>query len=135
MATLLSFAFVAPLAMLQHSATPIAATPPLGWRSWNFDGGTISDTAMRQQIDGLARKRPLANGTLASFVDLGFVHAGVDDGWQECESYRVMPSNSSAFHGADGNPIVNRSKFPDLPALVKYAAARAGLWGGWFGIT
>ena len=29
-------------------------------------------------------------------------------GWQMCDSYRVMPSNSSAFHDAQGAPIVRR---------------------------
>ena len=36
--------------------------------------------------------------------------AGIDDGWQACESYHVMPSNATAFHGADGIPIVNKTK-------------------------
>ena len=33
-----------------------------------------------------------------SLLDLGYAHAGIDDGWQECDGYSVMPSNTSAFH-------------------------------------
>ena len=64
-----------------------------------------------------------------SLQDLGYVHAGIDDGWQLCDSYHVMPSNASAFHDADGRPIVNATKFPDLKALSSYAESKNILLG------
>jgi hypothetical protein len=66
-----------------------------------------------------------------SLQDLGYVHAGIDDGWQLCDSFRVMPSNASAFHDADGHPIVNTTKFPDLKALSSYAESK-GILLGWY---
>jgi hypothetical protein len=64
-----------------------------------------------------------------SLQDLGYVHAGVDDGWQLCDSFHVMPSNTSAFHDAGGHPIVNTTKFPDLKALSSYAESKDILLG------
>ena len=81
---------------------------------------------MRAQADALTRKR---NGV--SLLDLGYNRAGMDDGWQQCDSYRVFPSNSSAFHDATGRPIVNRSKFPDLAALSAYIKSK-GLLPGFY---
>jgi hypothetical protein len=105
------------------------------WRSWNCMQGNVDEVKIRDQLQALAAKRPVANGrsrgALASLVDLGYVHAGVDDGWQLCDSFRVLPSNSSAFHDAGGIPIVNGSKFGDLAALAAHARSlNASL--GWY---
>lgn len=60
---------------------------------------------------------PLCSDEHKSLLDLGFVHAGIDDGWQACGSFTVEPSGAPAFHDAAGKPIVNATKFPDLKAL------------------
>jgi len=105
----------------------------MGWRSWNFFKGAIDDSTMRGQIDAMVKPRPVpsAGGKAMSLLDLGYTRAGIDDGWQMCDSYRVMPSNSSAFHDAQGAPIVNESKFPDLRALTDYATSKRVLLG-WY---
>jgi hypothetical protein len=63
-----------------------------------------------------------------SLCDLGYCYAGIDDGWQECNS----GPGGVGFHNLTGYPQVNRGRFPDLKALT--AKARAlGLAPGWYG--
>ena len=70
-------------------------------------------------------KRPVLHSAASmSLVELGFDRAGIDDGWQACNSYTVEPSGSSAFHDANGKVNVNQSLFPDLKGLAAYAAAK-----------
>lgn len=110
----------------------LAIKPPRGWRSWNFFAGAISDVLIRGQVEAMLTKRPTKHcspaGTCTeipmSLVDLGYEHAGIDDGWQACNSYTVEPSGSPAFHDAAGKANVNATLFPDFHALTTYAAAR-----------
>lgn len=101
-----------------------APTPPMGWRSWNQFHGDITSSLMEEQFDAL-----VSSGLAA----LGYVHAGIDDGWQACDSYTVTPSNSPAFHDAHGVPIVNATKFPDtsLKSMVAHGTTK-GLKVGWY---
>ena len=70
----------------------------------------------------------MVDGKPTSLVDLGFVDAGIDDGWQACYS----GPGGVGFHNASGYPIVNTTRFPDLRALT--ARARAlGVRPGWYG--
>lgn len=50
-------------------------------------------------------------------------------GWQSCEK-----GKDCSFHAADGQPLVNASKFPDLGALVKYGDNK-GVLVGWYQIN
>ena len=89
-----------------------------------------------EAADGAAAASAAADGAacttqVMSLQDLNYVHAGIDDGWQLCDSYSVMPSNTSVFHDGDGRPIVNLTKFPDLKALSSYAASKEILLG-WY---
>ena len=106
----------------------LARTPPMGWRSWNCYGGDVDDARIRAAVDALAAKRTSPwTGARLSLADLGFARAGVDDGWQSCgEGYE------GSFHAADGTPLVNASRFPDLAALVRYGRGK-GLKMGWRG--
>lgn len=61
-----------------------------------------------------------------SFADLGYVHAGLDDFWQDCGS-----GVNGSFHDKDGAPLVNKARFPDLQGMVAYGARR-GLQVGWY---
>ena len=65
---------------------------------------------MLRACDYRAKKRPAADGTgkLVSFVDLGYTHAGVDDGWQKCKS-----GPTGGFHNGSGYPIIDPAKFPE----------------------
>jgi hypothetical protein len=54
-----------------------------------------------------------------SLLDVGYVHAKLDDGWQACHS----GFNGSSFHGPDGRPLVNKTKFPNITAMTAVAAS------------
>ena len=105
----------------------LARTPPMGWRSWNCYGGDVDEAKMKKAMDGLVRKRPSPwDGSETSLLDLGFSRAGVDDGWQLCGA-----GYEGSFHAADGTPLVNASRFPDLGALAAYGHA-LGLFVDWY---
>ena len=93
----------------------LALRPPMGWRSWNCFHGAVNDTAIKRIAEAMTAKR----GGGESLLDLGFDSLGVDDGWQACGA-----GHKKSFHAADGTPVVNRSKFPDLKALVNYGHER-----------
>lgn len=104
----------------------LAITPPMGWRSWNCFHGDVTDGMIRSIVDVITAKSRIVNGAMMSLKDLGYVHVGVDDGWQACgEGY------NSSFHAYDGTPVVNNSKFPSLKGLVEYGHAKS-VKMGWY---
>jgi hypothetical protein len=83
---------------------------------------------IERQYEGLASRARTVDGAPTSLCDLGYCYAGIDDGWQECNS----GPGGVGFHNLTGYPQVNRGRFPDLKALT--AKARAlGLAPGWYG--
>eukprot|EP01047_Picozoa_sp_COSAG01_P035657 COSAG01_NODE_2749_length_7147_cov_21.077185_5_plen_174_part_00 len=112
---------------------------PHGGGRRNFFKGNINDALIRAQVRGLLTRRPVApvrrrqqqHGATMSLLELGYKHAGIDDGWQECNSYTVEPTGAPAFHSALGIPNVNYTRFPDLRDLNAYATAR-GVDLGWY---
>jgi alpha-galactosidase len=56
----------------------------------------------------------------------GYASIGLDDGWQECGA-----GFDGSFHDAAGNPLVNKTKFADLAAMVSYGHSK-GLRVGWY---
>ena len=100
-------------------------TRPMGWRSWNCYHGDVSQTGIEATIDAIVDK---SRGT--SLLELGFTNVGVDDGWQACGTGREL-NNHSSFHAADGTPLVNKTKFPDVKAMVAYGHKNKGLTMGW----
>ena len=113
----------------------LALTPPMGWRSWNCYHGDVSQAKIEATVDAVVKKR----GGGVSLLDLGFTDVGVDDGWQDCGAGRLLDNRSSwpyksyeSFHAADGTPVVNTSKFPDVKAMVAYGHKTKGLRMGWY---
>ena len=100
----------------------LALTPPMGWRSWNCFHGDVSAAKVEKIIDAVTSRarKVVGKSSPTSLADLGYTHVGVDDGWQACQT-----GKDCSFHAADGAPLVNTSKFPDLGGLVKY-----GEWKG-----
>ena len=74
-----------------------------------------------------SRVRKDNRGVATSLLDLGYNHAGIDDGWQKCGS----GPNGKGFHNASGFPNVNTDIFPDMKAMASMATS-LGLVPGWY---
>ncbi len=84
-----------------NSAPRIAATPPMGWNSWNWFAEKVTDQDVRQA----------ANLLVSSGVrDAGYVYVNIDDTWEgERDSNGVVHANS---------------RFPDMKALSDYVHSK-----------
>ena len=107
----------------------IDRTPPMGWRSWNLFELSVDQVLLEGQIAGLARRRHKVDGKLCSLIDLGYDSIGLDDGWQDCGA-----GVHGSFHDAQGRPLVNLTRFPDLGAMVAKGHA-AGIKMGWYAVS
>ena len=106
-----------------------ARLPPLGWRSWNFFACEIDAATFERQIDALVDRSRTVAGHATSLADLGFDTVGIDDCWQDCMS---PDSLNGSYHDANGNPLVDKQRFPDMRALSDYGKVR-GIKLGWYG--
>jgi alpha-galactosidase len=88
------------------ASAQIAATPPMGWNSWNFFEDKVTDADVRRAADVL-----VASG----MRDAGYIYVNVDDSW---EGKRDV---SGVIHSND--------KFPDMKALGDYLHARGLKFG------
>lgn len=90
--------FCLPLSMAQST---VAATPPMGWNSWNHFAGKVNDADVRAAADAL-----VASG----MRDAGYVYVNIDDTWE-------------GQRNAQGE-IQTNSKFPDIKALADYVHSK-----------
>lgn len=102
-----------------------ARTPPMGWRTWNAFHAQVSQDVMLEVAAAMTNR---SRGGV-SLADVGYTDVGLDDDWQLCGSYG--PNNYS-FHDAQGNPVINTARFPDMKAMVDSIHA-LGLTAGWYG--
>ena len=107
----------------------LALTPPMGWRSWNCYHGSVDAVKIQDTIDAITSRSRTIEGKHMSLADIGYQHVGVDDGWQACKT-----GKDCSFHTATGTPLVNKSKFPDLKALVDHGNGK-GIKVGWYQIN
>ena len=84
----------------------IAATPPMGWNSWNHFACKVSDAVVRASADAIA-----SNGMKAA----GYVYINIDDCWQGQRDAKGM--------------IQPNSKFPDMKALGDYIHSKGLKFG------
>ncbi|HTB97420.1 MAG TPA: glycoside hydrolase family 27 protein [Terracidiphilus sp.] len=84
----------------------LAATPPMGWNSWNHFAEKVTDADVRAAADAM-----VATG----MRDAGYVYVNVDDTWE-------------GERDAAGN-IRSNSRFPDMKALADYVHARGLKFG------
>ncbi len=82
-------------------AQTIAATPPMGWNSWNFFAGKVTDKDIRDTADLLVS---------TGMRDAGYVYVNIDDTWE-------------GERDAQGR-IQSNSKFPDMKALADYVHSK-----------
>ena len=93
-----------------EAAPVLAATPPMGWSTWNHYAHAISDKLIREQADAM-----VASG----MKDAGYVYVHIDGGW---EGQR------------DANGMLHPlPTFPDMKALGDYIHSKGlkfGLYSG-----
>ena len=95
---LLALSLAVPLAAQQPK---LAATPPMGWNSWNWFAGKVTDKDIRQAADLLVS---------SGMKDAGYVYVNIDDTW---EGKR------------DANGVLHTNdKFPDMKALADYVHSK-----------
>src|SRR5271167_3268854 len=88
-----------PKTMAQTPA--VAATPPMGWNSWNHFAGKIDDVTVRAQADAMVS---------SGMRDAGYIYINIDDTWQaERDAQGVIHANS---------------RFPDMKALADYVHSK-----------
>lgn len=106
----------------------LASLPPLGWRSWNLYGANVNQDLIEGIMDGMVSKERMVDGVPTSLCDLGYCDVGLDDNWQKCGG----GAGGNHYHDADGNPIVNTDRFPDMKKMTDHAHS-LGLTAGWYG--
>jgi alpha-galactosidase len=78
---------------------PLAATPPMGWNSWNKFGCDVSEKLIRETADAM-----VATG----MKDAGYRFVNIDDCWQ-------------VSRAADGTIVADAGRFPSgMKALADY---------------
>lgn len=115
-----SFVFFQLIASLNPCFTAgpygLAQKPPMGWRTWNAFDRNVDQKIMTSTMDAMTRRGRLVNGIPSSLLDVGYNRVGLDDNWQACGT-----GVNGSFHSADGTPLVNTERFPDLTEMCKYA--------------
>jgi alpha-galactosidase len=91
------FALFLGIAVPAARAQQLAATPPMGWNSWNHYGCKVTDAIVREQARAMA-----ANGMKAA----GYEYVNIDDCWQGKRDVKGF------IHPND--------RFPDMKALGDY---------------
>jgi alpha-galactosidase len=92
------------------AASVLAATPPMGWNSWNFFATKVTDQDIRNAADQM-----VATG----MKDAGYIYINIDDTWE-------------GDRDADGVLHTN-TKFPDMKALADYVHSKGlkiGIYSG-----
>jgi alpha-galactosidase len=78
-----------------------AQTPPMGWNSWNYFAGKVTDQDIRNAADQLVS---------TGMKDAGYIYVNIDDTWEG---------------DRDANGILHtNSKFPDMKALADYVHSK-----------
>jgi len=87
-------------------AVQLAATPPMGWNSWNHFAGKVTDADVRAAVDALVS---------SGMRDAGYTYVNVDDTWQ-------------GQRDAQGQ-IHPNNRFPDMKALADYVHSKGLKFG------
>lgn len=98
------------LALPAAAQSTLAATPPMGWNSWNHFAGRVNDADVRAAADALVS---------SGMRDAGYIYVNIDDTWE-------------GQRNAEGE-IQTNSKFPDMKALADYVHSKGlklGIYSG-----
>jgi alpha-galactosidase len=92
------------------AVTTVAQTPPMGWNSWNFFAGKVTEQNIKDAADQM-----VATG----MKDAGYVYINIDDTWEgQRDAQGILHTNE---------------KFPDMKGLADYVHARGlklGIYSG-----
>lgn len=77
-------------------------------------------------MTAVASRSRSVNGVPTSLADLGYIDVGLDDAWQQCGA-----GVNHGYHRADGSPIVNTTRFPDLASMTAFAHS-LNLTASWY---
>jgi alpha-galactosidase len=106
----LAIAALASISPASATAQQVAATPPMGWNSWNFFAEKVTDKDIRAAADQLVS---------TGMKDAGYNYVNIDDTWEaERDANGVLHTNS---------------KFPDMKALADYVHSKGlkiGIYSG-----
>ncbi len=94
----------------EPSSATIAATPPMGWNSWNYFAGKVTDKDIRDSADQIVS---------SGMKDAGYIYVNIDDTWEG------KRDESGLLHTND--------KFPDMKALADYVHSKGlkiGIYSG-----
>lgn len=80
-----------------RAQSQLAATPPMGWNSWNHFHGQVDDATVRSMARAM-----VASGMKAA----GYTYINIDDTWEGPRD--------------ENGDITSNSKFPDMKALCDY---------------
>jgi len=105
----------------------LARTPPMGYRTWNDVHGIVDAAYVQKMVDAVVSRQRLVDGKPMSLLDLGYARVGLDDGWQACGTGYAPAGQKPSFHAADGTPLVNKTIFPSLKAMVTYGHSKGVL--------
>ncbi len=98
----LTLLFAAALGLSAQTPAPrLAATPPMGWNSWNFFAGRVTDKDIRDTADLLVS---------TGMRDAGYVYVNIDDTWEGKRNAQGI--------------IHTNEKFPDMKALADYVHSK-----------
>ena len=64
---------------LSYGLLTLLSPPRRSWNCWGLD---VSDAKMRGVVDAMTSRTRLVEGENTSLRDLGYISAGLDDGWQ-----------------------------------------------------
>jgi alpha-galactosidase len=88
-------------ALSYAQSPPVAATPPMGWNSWNHFASKVDDATIRAQADAMVS---------SGMRDAGYLYINIDDTWEgERDPQGVIHPNN---------------KFPDMKALADYVHSK-----------
>jgi alpha-galactosidase len=136
----------------------LAKKPAMGWRSWNafqycIRAGLPGDNSscamagpaskpflpmscesstgrpcgsIAAMIDRITKRNVTLGGKLVSLAELGYDSVGIDEGWEGCGE-----GVNGTQHDAQGNPLANKRRFPDLAGLVEFGRQRH-IKMGWY---
>ena len=108
--SLLMFACLALGPVTRAQSTPLAATPPMGWNSWNHFAEKVDDAGVRAAADAMVS---------SGMRDAGYVYINIDDTWEA---------------GRDDKGVIQTNKkFPNMKALADYVHSKGlklGIYSG-----